>query len=621
MKLANKIRILAFLGLLFVTPCLAQEPTLQNFHLRSTLGFDVSGDSFTPISNTGNQAGAPSQSIGGEVGMDFSGVLFDPKFLNFDTNFNFQHGANSVNQLDYSNGLLSGGANVSLLPSGHYPFELFYQHNAADTSGSIFGSNTTTTQLRVKWSVNRPDVPHLTFGYTRDDNDVRLAESLTNTGYKQSEFSAQANDRTAGWVWNGSANIGKFDALSVGSLVFLGDTTENYRVFQGRTYHNFWNNKALFNADVRQQDYSFEFPGNGSSQNNDLQLAAGLQLQHTSKLSSHYSYAYTRLNQENTFSTNSTGSALSILATPTFNTQAIAGEVDYQLLPAVRIFENLQYQRLTPFSTTMESETSYLESGSGVTLVKKLRGFDIGATYVGELQTLGTSSDQLGKSWSNNVDARVGWGQSKDVRLTGTVRINNLNLVQQIGGFSRLKTYGGQAETTRFWGVRLAGGLDKGTVELLNIAGDTTRNYTNIYAQVESRRMQLSASRGNNDGVGSVFPTPLQGNFFIAVPLPVEQLVASPLLTINSKSTNFSALFRPKYNLEVGAFYRKENDQLISSSQNYRLWEIRTRYNIGKISLEGGFGNIHNLLEQSNTVSGLNINRYWFRIRRTFNFF
>ena len=94
-----------------------------------------------------------------------------------------------------------------------------------------------------------------------------------------------------------------------------------------------------------------------------------------------------------------------------------------------------------------------------------------------------------------------------------------------------------------------------------------------------------------------------------------------PAAEHHDKSTNFSALFRPKYNLEVGAFYRKENDELISSSQNYRLWEIRTRYNIGKISIEGGFGNIHNMLDQANSVSGLNINRYWFRIRRTFNFF
>jgi hypothetical protein len=619
MKYANKIRILAVLGLLFAIPCLAQEPTLQNFHLRSTLGFDVSGDSFTPITNTGNQASAPSQSIGGEFGMDFSGVLFDPKFLNFDSNFNFQHGANSVNQLDYSNGLLSGGANVSLLPSGHYPFEFFYQKNAADTTGSIFGSNTSTTQLRAKWSVNRPDIPRLTFGYTRDGNDVKLAESLSNSGYKQSEFSAQANDRTAGWVWSGSFNIGKFDATSVGSLIFLGDTTENYRVAQGRTYRNFWNNKALFNADVRQQHYDFHFPGDGTSLNDDLLLSASLQLQHTSKLSTHYSYSYSHLNQENT--STSTGSALTILATPTFDTQSLTGQVEYQLLPAVRVFQGVQYQKLTPFSNTFESQTSFMQTNSGVTLVKRWHGFDLNSTYIGQFQTLGTNFANRGNTWSNNVDARVGWGQIKNIRLTGTVRIDNLNLVQQIGGFSRLNLYGGQAETTRFWGVRLAGGVDKGTVELLNLSGDTTRHYTNIYAQMESRRIQLSASQGFTNGVGSVFPTPLQGSFFIAVPLPVDQLVVTPLLDITSRSTNFTALYRPKYNLEIGASFRKESDELISSTQNYRLWEIRGRYNIGRITMDAGFGNIHNMLDQTDTVSGLNINRYWFRIRRTFNFF
>jgi hypothetical protein len=97
--------------------------------------------------------------------------------------------------------------------------------------------------------------------------------------------------------------------------------------------------------------------------------------------------------------------------------------------------------------------------------------------------------------------------------------------------------------------------------------------------------------------------------------------VASPLLTVNGKSMNFQALYRPKYNLEIGGYFRKESDELIASTQNYRLWEIRAKYNIGKISMEAGFGNIHNVLDQSQATSGLNINRYWFRIRRTFNFF
>ena len=307
--------------------------------------------------------------------------------------------------------------------------------------------------------------------------------------------------------------------------------------------------------------------------------------------------------------------------TPTINTHSIAGEIDYQWIPSIRVFENVQFQHLTPFSNTLESETSYLQSNSGLTMLKSWKGFDFGATYYGQLQTLGTNFSNTGVTFSNNVDARVGWGQTKNIRLTGTVRIDHLNLVQQIGGFSKVNVYGGQVETTHFWGVRLAGGVDKGTIELLNIAGDTSRDYTNIYAQLESRKIQILASQGLTTGVGSVFPTPLQGNFFIAVPLPVEQLVVSPLLNITSHSTNFSALYRPKYNLEIGGQYRKENDELISSTQDYRLWEIRAKYNIGKISMEAGFGNIHNVLDQSQNISGLDINRYWFRIRRTFNFF
>src|SRR5581483_1224703 len=100
-------------------------------------------------------------------------------------------------------------------------------------------------------------------------------------------------------------------------------------------------------------------------------LTTSLQVQHTSKLSTHYSYAYSHLNQENTVGSNTTGSTLNILAVPTFDTQSITAEVDYQLLPWMRVFENVQYQHLTPFSSTLESETSYEQLNSGVTVVRK----------------------------------------------------------------------------------------------------------------------------------------------------------------------------------------------------------------------------------------------------------
>jgi hypothetical protein len=617
MKGASQIRILAVLGLLSVLSCRAQK--LEGWYGRGTVGFDWSGNTFNPITPGTSQSSSPSSTIGGELGLDLSGIVLDPKFITFETNFNFQHGANSVNQLGYSNGVLGGGADVEILPSSHYPFELFYQRSGADTSGSLFGSNSDTSQLRARWTVDLHNVPHLVFAYSDTSNSVVLATSLSNTGYKQSDWSIQANDRTFGWTWNAGFNIGNFDETSIGTVALSGGVKEDYRIVDARAYRPIWDGKAVLSTDLHDQHYDFNFPGAGTSLNDNLLLSTNFQVQHTRKLSSRYLYSWSHLTTENNFAQNPGG--ITVLNTPTLDTQNVGAEVEYQLTQPIRIFQNVQYQRLTPFSAVTESETSSVQSSSGVNVIKRWRGFDVSATYAGVLQTLGTNFGNRGNTWSNNVDSRLGWGDVRKVHLTGSYRHDRLNFVQQLGGFSQFNTYGAQAETTRFWNVRLSGGVDHGTVEILNIAGDTRRTYTNYLAQLEHRRVHLMAGRGLNDGSGSIFPAVLTNPFYIAVPLPVSQLIATPLLDINSKSTNFSLMARPRNSLEIGAYFRKENDVLVSSTQNYRLWEIRAQYRIGKISMDAGIGNLHSRINQNDSLSGLGINRYWFRIRRSFNFF
>ncbi|HYL97135.1 MAG TPA: hypothetical protein VET69_15120, partial [Terriglobales bacterium] len=71
----------------------------------------------------------------------------------------------------------------------------------------------------------------------------------------------------------------------------------------------------------------------------------------------------------------------------------------------------------------------------------------------------------------------------------------------------------------------------------------------------------------------------------------------------------------------VGADWRRENDLLFSSLQNYRIWEVRGQYRLGKITVEGGVGNLFNRITTEPSVNGLRINRYYVRIRRDFNFF
>jgi hypothetical protein len=621
MRWADKIRALTALGLFSILPCTAQE-MLEGLHARGTVGFDFSSNSFTPVNNTLGESSltTPSSFFGGDFGMDISGIVKDPRFITFDSNFNFQRGASSVSELGYSNDLLGGGISAHILPASHCPFDVFYQHTGADTSGSIFGSNTTITQFRAQWTINLPSVPHLVFGYSDNSNAVNWADSLSNAGYKQSDWSAQANDSTLEWHWSAGFNVGKLDETSLGGLDFgSGGAREDYRTLNARAYRRFWADKAVFSTDVRDQHYSYDFPGTGTSTSDNFLLSSSLQVQHTQKLSSHYTYYLSHLNEQNNFAATSEG--VTILNPPTLDTQGVDAGVSYQVAQPVRIFQDVQYDHLSPLSPTAESETSLFQSSSGVAVTKRWRGFDLSGTYTGVMQTMATNFSNRGNGWSNNVDSRVGWGNVQKVHLTGDYRYEHLNLVQEIGGFSQFNTYGAQAETTRFWGVRLSGGMDRGKIDLLSISGETKRAYNNYVAQIEHRRFHLSASRGFNDGSGLIFPTALTGQSSFFVPLPIAQLISTPLLNLTSRSTGINLLGRVKRNLELDADYRKESDLLISSTQNYRLWEVRAQYRIGRVSIDGGVGNLRSSINQNDSLSGLGINRYWFRIRRSFNLF
>jgi hypothetical protein len=617
MKMGSRIRALAVAALLSVVPCQAQG--LEGWHLRGAAGVDWFQTDFIPINDGRPEPSAPSENIGGDLGLDLSGIVLDPKFITFQSNFNFLHAANSTNYTDYSNGTLGGGVNFNFLPSGHYPLEVFYQRIGADTTGSLTGSNTDITQFRAQWTVDRNHFPHLVFSHEQDSNAFRVVTSLLNTGYKDSEWSIQANDRTAGWMWNAGLNLGNFNATTVGTLTLASGTRENSQTLDGSARRDFWGGKALFDAEVQDQHYVFNLPGTSASRSDLFLSSANLRIQHSQKLSSHYTYSLTYENVENTATAAPLG--ISLLNLPALDIENVDAGVSYQLARPLRVFQDVDYQHLSPISSTTESQTSFLQSSSGVSGHTRWRGFDLDATYTGLFQKLGTNFDHRGQTFSNNIDARAAWGSLNKAHLTGKYLYDKLDFVEQIGGFARYNTASLQAETAKFRGVRLLGGVDHGQVELLNLSGDTRRHYTNYSAQVEAHKLDFIASRGLDLGAGSIFPAGLIGQFFLTTPLPVGELIFTPLLNRTSRTTSFSLLAHPKRNLDIMASFRKEADLLQVSDQNFRLWEVSSRYRIGKVSLDAGVGSLRTAITESSARSGLTVNRYWVRIRRTFNIF
>src|SRR5581483_1961763 len=180
MKYASAIRALASLALLWTLSCAAQQYGFEEpdrWHMKGTVGFDWSKNTDVPIVNGIGQE-SDFNGIAGDVGLDLSGFVKDPKFITFQTDFNTQQGSNSLTAGDYGQHLLGGGFSMAFLPVSHYPFRLSYHKSAFDTSGSLFGSNNNYSQLSADWTVDYHNLPRLMFSHNRSTNDVELAESI-----------------------------------------------------------------------------------------------------------------------------------------------------------------------------------------------------------------------------------------------------------------------------------------------------------------------------------------------------------------------------------------------------------------------------------------------------------
>src|SRR5438045_5632044 len=110
MKFANATRVALIVTLLWILPCAAQygydEP--DHWHMKATMGFNFFNTSDTPVVN-GSSDTSSYNNMAGDLGVDLTGFLKDPKLLQFDTSFTTQHGSNSVNAGDYNDSQLGGG--------------------------------------------------------------------------------------------------------------------------------------------------------------------------------------------------------------------------------------------------------------------------------------------------------------------------------------------------------------------------------------------------------------------------------------------------------------------------------------------------------------------------------
>jgi hypothetical protein len=216
---------------------------------------------------------------------------------------------------------------------------------------------------------------------------------------------------------------------------------------------------------------------------------------------------------------------------------------------------------------------------------------------------------------------RIGWGDPRYLHLVASAQDTHLNLVEQIGGFTDEKRVGLEAETQRMKQFRLRTAADYSQVELLNVSGNTRSKMVTYSAAVDHRRFTLAYTNSFMDGAGALFPLGLLDHQFLVIPLPIGQLLATPLLDRTTHAQTVSLLTRPRRRLEASVAWRMEDTVLAASEQTFNVLQTDARYRLGKFTVEGGYSRNLNDVTMITGVSGTRLALWYFRIGRDFKVF
>jgi hypothetical protein len=137
-------------------------------------------------------------------------------------------------------------------------------------------------------------------------------------------------------------------------------------------------------------------------------------------------------------------------------------------------------------------------------------------------------------------------------------------------------------------------------------------------AAAEHRLFALSYSNSFVDGAGALFPLGLIDQQFLVIPLPISQLVATPLLNRKTHAQTVSLLAKPRRRLEVAVAWRTEDTQLLESEQTFDVLQADARYRLGKFTLEGGYWRNINDVTVITGLVGNRLSLWYFRIGRDF---
>lgn len=589
------------------------------WHANGFAGFDLTHTSQEQLTGDGQTDQLFPR---GDLRLNSDGFLLDPRFLHLNASMDYQKGANTSDRGDLS----TGGTNLAIasafLPKSHVPLRVSYNRTNHGVTGLGLNQNDDGSRLDVQWNVLRSGLPHLMFAFQKYDNTVHVPASFADHSYNEMAFNTSASDSWKGWQWTGNFAQGEGSSSGVASILGLNSTFDTSTRSGGlNVSRGFWENKARLIFDNREIWRHDSLAGDGNNRSSELTNNASFDVQVTPRVTLNAGYGFAQVDFSGSAFNGLLapgGSPVQVLSLSANTSNSFSGRVDCRPWNWLRVSQDVRTVRTSPLAGVVESRTSFTDTASTVSAEHRWRDFDLMGAYTGRFQLAATTLDRVPDSWSNSFMGRAGWGNVQYVHLTAFAQDTKLNLVEQIGGFTNEKRFGLEAETHRFRSFRFRLSGEYSEIDLLNLSGDTNSKMVSYSAQVDHRRFSLWFTTSLLDGAGALFPDGLIDRNFLVVPLPISQLLATPLLNRNTHARNVGFLGRPRRNLDFSVNWRTEDTQLAASRQKFNVLQADGRYHLGKFSLEGGYS--RNLNDVTN-ITGLTGNRlaiWYFRIGRDF---
>ena len=571
-----------------------------------------------------------SRDLGGELDLDASGFLYDPRFMNYSVLTFWGDNNTSLNQGDASARSLNISTGVSFLPDSSHPFAIYYSHGNSNTSGNLVPPiNSVNTLFGIRGALKKPSLFNLSYNFGRNTTDSEFAGDHQNFITKNRFASVGLERKLANWELRVTDD---YNQAKTNFTTF----DQTYNNLMGEASRSFGEGVRL-NLSALRSWFDFKDRSSQAASSTDTaSLFSGtLTWKHTDKLSSNYLGSYSK-NSTNLLQIVEENTGGPVQSTPQIvdsSTETVGAGLNYQVNQNLSIsgsggysHSSLPAQSLAQFPDPELITTSTLDIGGGVSYRRNLGKLQWQTSGNLDWQSFGMLIGDRQSGIGYRFDTRVGAGEVRRLQWGLYYRFSNRSNPIFFQTVTNTDNRFGINLASNYLGwVQLQGNAEYG-IGSLELRGSNLGIHNgsfNASAFFPKQNLSITAAHNNYDYNQQLF---LLTNTLVsrsdinpgAAQLPNEFL--GPRLFNETAADRIGVTWRPRSNLQLEGRYTRDHllvNFLNRTESHYNTVEALLQYKFGRFTIYSGYGRI---LSGTNS-SEINTNRILFRIRFPFHIF